>query len=221
MCTTRTVSVSVDYFCPFLLAKVRRLYDIANVLTSLGLITKVHVTEERGRKPAFKWIGPVEFPGETGNLCILHLLSFFFDSHFPSGERLVLCVKNNPAFILYPMIISCWTFALIDSRAETLERYWKILCLAVIFILTSIAVWVIEQWQIVSTSPKLGPLISWIAKISVILSQLDRIVVFLFVRELTKVKHSCFLHTFPCVKGLSAEKEAVGQSISLRCWCFV
>ncbi|NXU31096.1 E2F7 factor, partial [Thalassarche chlororhynchos] len=42
--------------------KVRRLYDIANVLTSLGLIKKVHVTEERGRKPAFKWIGPVEFP---------------------------------------------------------------------------------------------------------------------------------------------------------------
>uniref|UniRef100_A0A672TRF8 Transcription factor E2F7 n=1 Tax=Strigops habroptila TaxID=2489341 RepID=A0A672TRF8_STRHB len=39
--------------------KVRRLYDIANVLTSLGLIKKVHVTEERGRKPAFKWIGPV------------------------------------------------------------------------------------------------------------------------------------------------------------------
>uniref|UniRef100_A0A8B9RSW7 Transcription factor E2F7 n=1 Tax=Accipiter nisus TaxID=211598 RepID=A0A8B9RSW7_9AVES len=41
--------------------KVRRLYDIANVLTSLGLIKKVHVTEERGRKPAFKWIGPVCF----------------------------------------------------------------------------------------------------------------------------------------------------------------
>uniref|UniRef100_A0A8C0AQ18 Transcription factor E2F7 n=1 Tax=Buteo japonicus TaxID=224669 RepID=A0A8C0AQ18_9AVES len=50
--------------------KVRRLYDIANVLTSLGLIKKVHVTEERGRKPAFKWIGPVEFPGKTGNLCL-------------------------------------------------------------------------------------------------------------------------------------------------------
>uniref|UniRef100_A0A8C0EP95 Transcription factor E2F7 n=1 Tax=Bubo bubo TaxID=30461 RepID=A0A8C0EP95_BUBBB len=48
--------------------KVRRLYDIANVLTSLGLIKKVFVTEERGRKPAFKWIGPVEFPGKTGNL---------------------------------------------------------------------------------------------------------------------------------------------------------
>ncbi|NXE18288.1 E2F7 factor, partial [Ardeotis kori] len=48
--------------------KVRRLYDIANVLTSLGLIKKVHVTEERGRKPAFKWIGPVEFPGKTDEL---------------------------------------------------------------------------------------------------------------------------------------------------------
>ncbi|KAG8577779.1 hypothetical protein GDO81_010288 [Engystomops pustulosus] len=45
--------------------KVRRLYDIANVLTSLGLIKKVHVTEERGRKPAFKWIGPVDFKNEN------------------------------------------------------------------------------------------------------------------------------------------------------------
>ncbi|NWS23608.1 E2F7 factor, partial [Polioptila caerulea] len=48
--------------------KVRRLYDIANVLTSLDLIKKVHVTEERGRKPAFKWIGPVEFPEKTDEL---------------------------------------------------------------------------------------------------------------------------------------------------------
>nr|XP_020505179.1 transcription factor E2F7 [Labrus bergylta] len=46
--------------------KVRRLYDIANVLTSLGLIKKVHVREERGRKPAFKWLGPVEFQN-SGN----------------------------------------------------------------------------------------------------------------------------------------------------------
>ncbi|XP_075065676.1 transcription factor E2F7 isoform X2 [Mixophyes fleayi] len=45
--------------------KARRLYDIANVLTSLGLIKKVHVTEERGRKPAFKWIGPVDFRPES------------------------------------------------------------------------------------------------------------------------------------------------------------
>lgn len=41
--------------------KVRRLYDIANVLRSLKLIEKVHVTEERGRKPAFEWVGPEDF----------------------------------------------------------------------------------------------------------------------------------------------------------------
>uniref|UniRef100_H3CHR7 Transcription factor E2F7 n=1 Tax=Tetraodon nigroviridis TaxID=99883 RepID=H3CHR7_TETNG len=41
--------------------KVRRLYDIANVLTSLNLIKKVHVREERSRKPAFKWLGSVDF----------------------------------------------------------------------------------------------------------------------------------------------------------------
>ncbi|XP_068611616.1 transcription factor E2F7 [Brachionichthys hirsutus] len=46
--------------------KVRRLYDIANVLTSLGLIKKVHVREERGRKPAFRWLGPVEFSPPAG-----------------------------------------------------------------------------------------------------------------------------------------------------------
>ncbi|XP_050969612.1 transcription factor E2F8 isoform X1 [Labeo rohita] len=42
--------------------KIRRLYDIANVLTSLELIKKVHVTEDRGRKPAFKWTGPEDLP---------------------------------------------------------------------------------------------------------------------------------------------------------------
>ncbi|XP_010078346.1 PREDICTED: transcription factor E2F8 [Pterocles gutturalis] len=42
--------------------KIRRLYDIANVLSSLQLIKKVHVTEERGRKPAFKWTGPEVLP---------------------------------------------------------------------------------------------------------------------------------------------------------------
>ncbi|KAJ3612314.1 hypothetical protein NHX12_020590 [Muraenolepis orangiensis] len=40
--------------------KVRRLYDIANVLTSLALIRKVHV-QDQGRKPAFQWLGPVHF----------------------------------------------------------------------------------------------------------------------------------------------------------------
>ncbi|XP_065539498.1 transcription factor E2F8 isoform X3 [Lathamus discolor] len=46
--------------------KIRRLYDIANVLSSLELIKKVHVTEERGRKPAFKWTGPEVLPSVQG-----------------------------------------------------------------------------------------------------------------------------------------------------------
>ncbi|XP_014807050.1 PREDICTED: transcription factor E2F8 [Calidris pugnax] len=46
--------------------KIRRLYDIANVLSSLELIKKVHVTEERGRKPAFKWTGPEVLPTIQG-----------------------------------------------------------------------------------------------------------------------------------------------------------
>nr|XP_033470319.1 transcription factor E2F7 [Epinephelus lanceolatus] len=54
--------------------KVRRLYDIANVLTSLGLIKKVHVREERGRKPAFKWLGPVEFKN-SGSAAVEHTVN--------------------------------------------------------------------------------------------------------------------------------------------------
>lgn len=34
--------------------QIRRLYDIANVFKSLGLIQKVHLPN---RKPAFKWLG--------------------------------------------------------------------------------------------------------------------------------------------------------------------
>ncbi|KAL2321888.1 hypothetical protein Fmac_026267 [Flemingia macrophylla] len=36
--------------------KVRRLYDIANVLSSMNLIEKTHTTDTR--KPAFRWLGP-------------------------------------------------------------------------------------------------------------------------------------------------------------------
>uniref|UniRef100_A0A663MFT3 Transcription factor E2F8 n=1 Tax=Athene cunicularia TaxID=194338 RepID=A0A663MFT3_ATHCN len=49
--------------------KIRRLYDIANVLSSLGLIKKVHVAEERGRKPAFKWTGPEVLTDSQGSHC--------------------------------------------------------------------------------------------------------------------------------------------------------
>ncbi|KAA0720794.1 Transcription factor E2F7 [Triplophysa tibetana] len=48
--------------------KVRRLYDIANVLTSLNLIKKLHVREENSRKPIFKWIGPSDFRSDSESL---------------------------------------------------------------------------------------------------------------------------------------------------------
>lgn len=38
--------------------KVRRLYDIANVLTAIGLIKKVYMYDRSIRKPVFKYIGP-------------------------------------------------------------------------------------------------------------------------------------------------------------------
>ena len=40
------------------LAKVRRLYDIANVLSTINLITKVTDPSYRGPRPAFQYIGP-------------------------------------------------------------------------------------------------------------------------------------------------------------------
>lgn len=42
----------------FFLAKVRRLYDIANVLSTINLITKVTDPNYRGPRPAFQYIGP-------------------------------------------------------------------------------------------------------------------------------------------------------------------
>lgn len=42
----------------FFAAQVRRLYDVANVLSSIGLIQKESAFSHCGRKPAFKYIGP-------------------------------------------------------------------------------------------------------------------------------------------------------------------
>ncbi|KAH9505648.1 Transcription factor e2f8 [Bulinus truncatus] len=70
--------------------KIRRLYDIANILTSLGLIKKIHVTEIRGRKPAFQYIGPdvddvYEFEVCCNDGC-----------HRPSSRHSLLdCVRNE------------------------------------------------------------------------------------------------------------------------------
>lgn len=40
------------------LAKIRRLYDIANVLSSIGLIKKYSHTGKSISKPAYKYTGP-------------------------------------------------------------------------------------------------------------------------------------------------------------------
>ncbi|CAE1328657.1 E2F7_8 [Acanthosepion pharaonis] len=70
--------------------KIRRLYDIANILTSLDLIKKVHVTEIRGRKPAFKYIGP-----EIDNTADINICSTD-GCHRPSSRHSLLdCVKNQ------------------------------------------------------------------------------------------------------------------------------
>lgn len=38
--------------------RVRRLYDIANILQALGLIRKVQISEGKSKKPAFEYVGP-------------------------------------------------------------------------------------------------------------------------------------------------------------------
>ena len=44
---------------PVMKTRIRRLYDIANILQSLKLIQKVQVMEVHGgKKPAFQYIGP-------------------------------------------------------------------------------------------------------------------------------------------------------------------
>ncbi|XP_037312583.2 transcription factor E2F8 [Pungitius pungitius] len=78
--------------------KVRRLYDIANVLRSLKLIEKVHVTETRGRKPAFEWVGPEDFPQVEGSASSA--------SQFSAAKRTLLDSRasaDNCAKKLFPL----------------------------------------------------------------------------------------------------------------------
>ncbi|XP_038620675.1 transcription factor E2F8 isoform X1 [Tachyglossus aculeatus] len=95
--------------------KIRRLYDIANVLSSLELIKKVHVTEERGRKPAFKWTGPeictnsnvlspvsstpldsadLEVPKSSKEQCAKNLFSSSGKPNFTRHPSLIKLVKS-------------------------------------------------------------------------------------------------------------------------------
>lgn len=51
---SRWANVSDFFLSP---AKVRRLYDIANILSSLQLIKKVRLPLRYGMKPAYQWVG--------------------------------------------------------------------------------------------------------------------------------------------------------------------
>ncbi|XP_033265198.2 transcription factor E2F8 isoform X3 [Orcinus orca] len=88
--------------------KIRRLYDIANVLSSLDLIKKVHVTEERGRKPAFKWTGPEISPNPSGLGPVLPSAPSDLEGRRSSKEN---CAKNlfsargKPNFTRHPSLI--------------------------------------------------------------------------------------------------------------------
>ncbi|KAH0620826.1 hypothetical protein JD844_021629 [Phrynosoma platyrhinos] len=77
--------------------KIRRLYDIANVLSSLELIQKVHVTEEKGRKPAFKWTGPDIFSDIQGAQPVL--TPAMMASSYPVKEE---SSRNNCSKELFP-----------------------------------------------------------------------------------------------------------------------
>uniref|UniRef100_A0A8C2TQH0 Transcription factor E2F8 n=1 Tax=Coturnix japonica TaxID=93934 RepID=A0A8C2TQH0_COTJA len=79
--------------------KIRRLYDIANVLSSLELIKKVHVTEERGRKPAFKWTGPevppnTQEPTNSKEQCSKNLFPSRIKQNFTRHPSLIKLVKS-------------------------------------------------------------------------------------------------------------------------------
>ncbi|XP_053418568.1 transcription factor E2F8 isoform X2 [Nycticebus coucang] len=88
--------------------KIRRLYDIANVLSSLELIKKVHVTEERGRKPAFKWTGPEISPNTSDSSPVIPFTTSELEVKRSSKEN---CAKNlfstrgKPNFTRHPSLI--------------------------------------------------------------------------------------------------------------------
>ncbi|XP_075783833.1 transcription factor E2F8 [Pelodiscus sinensis] len=74
--------------------KIRRLYDIANVLSSLELIKKVHVKEERGRKPAFKWTGPEVLPDTQDTKPLTTTTSLVPSNSAKSKSPKEQCSKN-------------------------------------------------------------------------------------------------------------------------------
>lgn len=70
--------------------KIRRLYDIANILATLSLIRKIRITDIRDRKPTYQYIGPDLEQGHELNVC------YHDGYHRPSSRHSMLdCVKNQ------------------------------------------------------------------------------------------------------------------------------
>ena len=115
----------ISLFAYVFAAKVRRLYDIANVLRSLKLIEKVHVTEERGRKPAFEWVGPVELPQVKG-IARPRFLFAIFQCWFSVYSMFVIC---KHIFYRRRTLNSCFRLGeLHDWMSEQEEKCSGITC---------------------------------------------------------------------------------------------
>eukprot|EP00105_Crassostrea_gigas_P018108 XP_011436117.1 PREDICTED: transcription factor E2F8 isoform X2 [Crassostrea gigas] len=70
--------------------KIRRLYDIANILATLNLIRKIRITDIRDRKPTYQYIGPDLEQVHELNVC------YHDGYHRPSSRHSMLdCVKNQ------------------------------------------------------------------------------------------------------------------------------
>lgn len=83
--------------------QVRRLYDIANVLSSLRLIEKTHVSDSR--KPAFRWLGNEKLLSEpeAGPLTSVH----WFISRRAAIARALSLAGLSPSRLLCPRTPGC------------------------------------------------------------------------------------------------------------------
>jgi len=93
--------------------RIRRLYDIANILQSLKLIQKVTITEPHGgKKPAFQYIGPVvDGIGEILQVYVCVLLQLIFVELLIREEKLM---KSLFLLLLCLLMINYLTFTLIS-----------------------------------------------------------------------------------------------------------
>ncbi|CAM6111736.1 unnamed protein product [Calypogeia fissa] len=82
--------------------KARRLYDIANILSSLQLIEKTHMTENR--KPAFRWLGTTEGESSRKRVFATNRLAANYTSACLSKERRGLKRPNTDCYLSDPAL---------------------------------------------------------------------------------------------------------------------